>query len=192
VDDSLEYLETLCVLLGVRADAAEPLRACRVAVEEARGMVRAELLPIFVPIWKDPWMTFDDGAYASDLLALCGARNVFGGRSRRYPLSADLGSAAAWTEERMRLRDTRYPRIRLDEVVERGARAVLLPDEPYAFGVDDAQMFKNLASSPPLVVRPVDGKDLFWYGTHLGGAVGRLRACVAALRAACVGSEAHN
>lgn len=192
IDQSVAYLETLCLLLGVDPDVAEPLAACRSAVRLARSVDRTEPLPVFVPIWKDPWMTFDQGAYASDVLELCGAHNVFSGRSRRYPLAADLGKAAAWTEERMRRRDTRYPRIRLEEVVERGARAVLLPDEPYAFGEQDAQTFERLPSSLPLVVERVDGKDLFWYGTHLANAARRLRAQIGALRSTCFGSKAHN
>jgi ABC-type Fe3+-hydroxamate transport system substrate-binding protein len=191
VEESLAYLETLCLLLGIDADEAEPLTACRSAIERARGVVHAEPVPIFVPIWRDPWMTFDDGVYASDVLRLCGAHNVFAGRSRRYPLAADLGDATAWTAERVQQRDTRYPRIRLEEVVERGACAVLLPDEPYAFGEDDAQMLGNLRSPRPLPVQLVDGKDLFWYGTQLARALGRLPEQIAALRASCFGSQAH-
>lgn len=192
VDQSLAYLESLCLLLGMEPDAAKPLLACRAKAREARGATHAKPLPVVVPIWKDPWMTFDEGAYASDVLALCGADNVFSGRSRRYPLAADLGKVAAWEEERVRERDTRYPRIRLEEVVERGARAVLLPNEPYAFGDDDAKMFAELDSSHPLIAELVDGKDLFWYGTHLVDALDRLCEQVARLRSACFGLEAHN
>lgn len=192
VDQSLAYLETLCLLLGVRPERAQPLTACRSAVRHARHVEHEEPLPVFVPIWKEPWMTFDEGAYASDVLELCGAYNVFSGRPRRYPLAADLGDADAWAAHRVRRRDTRYPRIRLEEVVERGARAVLLPDEPYAFAEDDARSLENLASSRPLLVQPVDGKDLFWYGTHLARAVPRLRQQIAALRSSCFGLPSHN
>ena len=192
VDQSLAYLESLCLLLGISPDAAEPLSACRAAAREATRAMPVKSLPVFVPIWKDPWMTFDEGAYASDVLALCGADNVFSGRSRRYPLAADLGKAAAWKAERVRQRDTRYPRIRLEEVVERGTRAVLLPNEPYAFGDYDAEMFANLDSRHPLVAELVDGKDLFWYGTHLAHALERLRRQIAVLRLKCFGFEAHN
>jgi len=192
VDQSLSYLETLCLLLGVHPEKAHPLTACRAAVEHARHVEPKESLSVFVPIWKEPWMTFDEGAYASDVLELCGAHNVFSGRPRRYPLAADLGDAAAWDADRVQRRDTRYPRIRLEEIVERGARAVLLPDEPYAFAEDDAHLLENLASPHPLLVQPVDGKDLFWYGTHLARAVARLREQIAELRSSCFGSAPHN
>jgi hypothetical protein len=133
-------------------------------------------------------MTFDAGTYASDILRLCGARNVFAGRSRRYPLAADLGDTSPWSAERIEGRDTRYPRIRLDEIAERGARAVLLPDEPYAFKEDDAAVFAELDPSHPLVVDFVDGKDLFWYGARMDGAIDRLTDQIARLRSRALGS----
>jgi hypothetical protein len=191
VDQSIDYLDALCQLLGVDATTAAPLAACRDAVARARAAHPARL-PVFVPIWKDPWMTFDRGAYASDILSLCGGDNVFAGRARLYPLAADLGRANAWSGERVEKKDTRYPRIQLEEVVERGARAALLPDEPYAFGEEDEAVFAELASPEPIVVERVDGKDLFWYGTHMARAVVRLGEDVARARARCFGWPPNN
>jgi hypothetical protein len=187
-DGSLGYLESLCALLGVDPDASEPVRACRRAVQRARTVEEVTPLPVFVPIWRDPWMTFDAGTYASDILRLCGARNVFAGRSRLYPLAADLGETSPWGTERVEGRDTRYPRIRLEEIAQRGARAVLLPDEPYAFKEDDAAVFGELDPSRPLVVDFVDGKDLFWYGARMNGAIDRLTDQIARLRSRALGS----
>ena len=133
-------------------------------------------------------MTFDGRVYASDVLANCHAENVFCGRHRAYPLAVDLGEANSNTRGDNHARDTRYPRIRLSEVVERGARAVLLPDEPYAFEDEDAIVFSTLGSPLPLVVERVDGKDLFWYGTRVAAALPRLRDQIARMQAACVGS----
>jgi hypothetical protein len=137
-------------------------------------------------------MTFDERAYASDVLEVCGALNVFAERRRRYPLAADLGKVKAYSDERVAERDTRYPRIRVDEVIERGARGALLPDEPYAFGAEDAAELESLDAHPRIVAKLVDGKNLFWYGTHVAHAVERLVADVAELRARSVGSTLHN
>ncbi|MFW2389102.1 MAG: helical backbone metal receptor, partial [Polyangiales bacterium] len=158
VDESLAYLESLCVLLGVDPEQSETMGACRAATHASLRAGEGDPLPVFVPIWKDPWMTFGGGAYASDVLERCGAYNVFSGRPRRYPLAADLGRADAWDEDRVSGRDTRYPRIRLEEVVERGARAVLLPDEPYAFTERDAELFQEVDPSRTLRIEQVDGK----------------------------------
>jgi hypothetical protein len=192
VEQSLSYLVSLCALLGIDADRAAAVRACRATVERAARRANAEPLPVFVPIWKDPWMTFDEGAYASDLLRVCGARNVFAGRPRQYPLAADLGKTAPSSAARTEDRDTRYPRIRLEEVVERGARAVLLPDEPYAFSEVDAAEMAKLPAEEPIVVELVDGKDLFWYGTHVARAVTRISDEIARARTRCFGLEANN
>ncbi|MGB5545723.1 MAG: helical backbone metal receptor [Polyangiales bacterium] len=192
VDESLEYLESLCVLLGVDPEQSEPVTACRAAVRGARRSAQAVAVPVFVPIWKDPWMTFDGGAYASDVLELCGAHNVFADRPRKYPLAADLGKTQPMSERKVGARDTRYPRIRLEEVLERGARAVLLPDEPYAFSNKDAVDFADMNATPSVLIELVDGKDLFWYGTRLAGAVGRLGHRVDRLRSLCFGAQANN
>jgi len=188
VDASLAYLDTLCALLGIDPKTAGSLNACRDARAAARSSHQGSPVPVFVPIWKDPWMTFDGGAYASDILAVCGAYNVFSGRSRRYPLAADLGRTRPWGDERVAERDTRYPRIRLQVVIERGARGVLLPDEPYPFGEAYAATFVDLDGPHRVVVELVDGKDLFWYGTRMSGAIERLSARIAALRSACFGA----
>jgi len=188
LDESLGYLESLGLLLGVDGDHSDLVMRCRTAAQRARLEHRSMVVPVFVPIWKDPWMTFDGGAYASDVLEICGAHNVFSGRPRLYPLAADLGKTRPRTGQKVDARDTRYPRIRLEEVIERGARAVLLPDEPYAFSEDDATAFRELDVSPSLLVEPVDGKDLFWYGTRAAGAIARIRDQVEQLRSVCFGA----
>ncbi|MGB3051189.1 MAG: helical backbone metal receptor [Polyangiales bacterium] len=191
VDESLGYLESLGLLLGVDTEHSDLVRKCRSVAQRARRENRGMAVPVFVPIWKDPWMTFDGGAYASDVLEVCGAHNVFSGRQRLYPLAADLGKARPRSGEKVDARDTRYPRIRLEEVIERCARAVLLPDEPYAFSKDDAATFRAIDVSPSLLVEPVDGKDLFWYGTRAAGAIVRIRGQVERLRSLCFGGYAN-
>lgn len=153
------YLRFLATLLGV-----EPMHAEELEAEHARLAARTEdPVPTFVPIWNDPWMTFDGGAYASDIVELCGGRNVFADRPRRYPLAADLGKRDAWSDEKVGERDTRYPRITLDEVAQRSPERVLLPDEPHDFTAEDEDALVN-AGIPRDALVHVDGKDLFWYG----------------------------
>ena len=153
------YLRALARLLGKKSTHAEALEAMH-----ARMATRTDVaVPTFVPIWNDPWMTFDGGAYASDVVELCGGRNVFADRPRRYPLAADLGRREAWSAEKVGERDTRYPRITLDEVVQRAPERVLLPNEPHDFTKEDEDALVN-AGVPRDALVHVDGKDLFWYG----------------------------
>jgi ABC-type Fe3+-hydroxamate transport system substrate-binding protein len=180
VRGSLAYTETLARLLGVESGPPpELLRATREAVRRAverADTQRGPLPRVFVPIWMDPLMTFDGHTFASDLLELAGAINVFADRPRRYPLAADLGTAQALPAERITGRDTRYPRVTLDEVVARAPDLVLLPTEPHAFSELDAAVFRALpipAATRGAIVF-ADGMDLFWYGTRLARSLGRL------------------
>ncbi len=179
VVESGAYLRSLACLLGV-AETAPILRFAELAARPLAQEMPFSPLKVFVPIWKDPWMTFDDRAFASDLLAVCGADNVFGGRERRYPLAADLGARTAWSEARVGERDTRYPRLTLEEAQERGPEAVLLPDEPFRFTEEDKAFFDELL--PDAIVSLVPGKDLFWYGTQTVRSIDRMRVLIANLQ----------
>lgn len=145
---------------------------------DVEGMPRA-----FVPIWKEPLMTFHQDTFASDMLLQAGCANAFADRERRYPLAADLGRRSPIPADRLGDRDTRYPRVTVDEVVARAPDLVLLPDEPYEFGVPDVAWIGELdiPAARRGAVALADGKDLFWYGAWSVEALPRLRALVARL-----------
>ncbi len=164
------YLRALATLFGCAPTLADELLA-----EHARlAALDDDPVATFVPIWNDPWMTFDGGAYANDIVELSGGRNVFADRARRYPLAADLGKREAWSAEKVGQRDTRYPRITLDEVVERNPQRVLLPDEPHDFTEADKEALINAGIAKDALVH-VDGKDLFWYGAWAIEGLKRIR-----------------
>lgn len=149
------------------------------AAEAARATQPA--VRTFVPIWMDPLMTVHGDTFISDVLALVGATNVFATRERRYPLAADLGSAAPLSPERVGERDTRYPRVTLDEVTAAQPELVLLPDEPHPFTEADAAVFRALPipAAERGAVRFCDGKDLMWYGVRSVEGLARLRGAIA-------------
>ena len=177
--EALAYLGALAILLHVDSKSAPLVRARR-GYQQAHAALGDDprRVRVFVPIWKNPLMTFDGRTFASDVLDLCGADNVFSDRPRRYPLAADLGRAEPLPPDRVGDRDTRYPRVTLEEVAERRPEVVLLPDEPYEFGDADVPDFEPLG----VPVHFIDGKDLFWYGTRLGAALERTRALLDSLR----------
>jgi ABC-type Fe3+-hydroxamate transport system substrate-binding protein len=134
--------------------------------ESARLSNRA--VPTFCPIWMNPLMTIHGTTFISDLLAMAGAENVFAGRERRYPLAADLGTAVPWGVERIGDRDTRYPRVTMEEVNRRAPELILLPDEPHPFSDADRDRFlrePTPAAARGAIVR-MDGKDISWYGAR--------------------------
>lgn len=143
VDDSLRDI----VGLGHAVGREEAAHALVVRVEEALREVSAaaprESVQVYVPIWRRPWMTMTRDTYAHHVLALAGAQNVFGDDEGRYP--------------------ERDP----EEAIEAGARAALLPTEPYPFH-KMAQAVDELveAGFPRERVVSLDGEALTWYGSR--------------------------
>jgi ABC-type Fe3+-hydroxamate transport system substrate-binding protein len=130
---------------------------------------------VFVPIWLDPLMTFNGDTYASDLLRICGALNVFADRDRQYPLAADLGGVEAYASDDPRVtgRDTRYPRVTIDEVVAAQPDMILLPSEPFRFTEDHIPLFAkfDIPAVHKQQIVLVDGSLLTWHGTRLAHAL---------------------
>jgi len=139
------------ILARAREAAMLARRIVRVVsgIETALGIRNKIQLRVFCPIWKKPWMTFNQDTYAHDVLRLMGFCNVFGDRSERYP------------------------KVTLEEALALDPEVILLPDEPYRFTDSDALQLKT--ALPPDLSRRlllISGRDLHWYGAHM--AVGLL------------------
>ena len=184
VADGIAHLAKLARIFRVESEPG--VRALfRAAYAEARARqeanAEAPVRSVFCPIWMAPLMTINEATFISDALNEIGLRNVFGKRERRYPLAADLGKLPAMGFDVVGERDTRYPRVTIEEVVAAQPDVVLLPSEPHPFTEADADVFRALpipaASSGQ--VRFVDGKDLCWYGARSIGGIDRLARALA-------------
>jgi ABC-type Fe3+-hydroxamate transport system substrate-binding protein len=133
---------------------------------------------VFVPIWYDPLMTFNADTFAHDMIRLCGGVNVFAERERLYPFAADLGERAAYPDNDPRIvgRDTRYPRVTLEEIAATQPDIILLPSEPFAFdGVHVAEFTAlDVPASHNGRVHLIDGSLITWHGTRMGRAMNEL------------------
>jgi len=177
VAEGISHLARLAKVLDV--DAREMLRRGYAATSEAEAALRERRpLRAFVHLWMDPLMTVNGQTYMSDALRLGGGENVFADRQRLYPLAADLGQA---TPRPAGTRDTRYPRVTLQEVVGREPEIVLLPDEPHPFSQEDAQVFRRALPEGVRVVG-CGGRDFAWYGAQAVEGIPRLRALIESLR----------
>jgi len=175
--DGIAHLARLARIFRVeREPAVRDLLRGGYAVIRAAEQRTVTPLRAFCPIWMKPLMTLNGETFMSDVLALAGAENVFADRARRYPLAADVGDAPAMESEG---RDTRYPRVTLEEVVSRAPDLVLLPDEPHPFGEEDAEVFRGAG----LRTAFTSGKDLCWYGARTVSGLPRVTALVDRLRA---------
>jgi hypothetical protein len=171
--DGVAHLARLARILGVGRDPAVVdlvKRGYNLYQEAPPGPEVAA----FAPIWMDPLMTINGDTFGSDVLARAGARNVFGDRLRLYPLAADLGKAEPIDAGG---RDVRYPRIRAEEVRERGPSVIVLTDEPHDFTSVDTEALAAMAPGAKLV--RISGKDLFWYGAWQIDALSRIRDALA-------------
>jgi ABC-type Fe3+-hydroxamate transport system substrate-binding protein len=108
---------------------------------------------VFVPIWKNPYMSVGSDTYAHDVLETCGAENVCAG-------------------------STRYPVFTLEEVEAAQPEVVLLPDEPYPFCAEDLEDFYALDIPAAHFdrIHLVDGKLLTWYGPRMASSLTQLAA----------------
>lgn len=158
------------------AQMVERIRAIEWTCDWLERLDETRTVPckVFVPIWNDPLMTFNRDTFAHDLLRVCGGTNVFAERERLYPLAADLGQADAYdaTDPRAAGRDTRYPRVTLEEVEAMQPDVVLLPSEPYAFSEADIPQFAalNIPAAQNGRIIPVEGSLLTWHGTRMARA----------------------
>ncbi len=178
VAEALSLLRELADLVDADAVARDAVRRAEDAAAAMQAMLaRTTPVRVFCPIWHDPLMTIRGDTYISDVLSLCGGENVFAGRSRRFPLSADLYGAPELPAAETADRDLRYPRVSLAEVVSAQPEVVLLPDEPHPFSEDEARAFEALdipAARNGRVLR-VDGRALSWYSPRIADALPAVR-----------------
>jgi ABC-type Fe3+-hydroxamate transport system substrate-binding protein len=107
-------------------------------------------VPVFYAIWRAPYMTIGADTYVHDVLAACGAANVFGDARERYPA------------------------VTLDEVAARRPAVILLPDEPFRFRDVHKRDFAAYPDVPAVRdqrVLLVDGKPFTWHGPRLAEAL---------------------
>ena len=195
VAEGLAHVGRLVRMLDIGNDpnVKETLRSYYAALSDAenRAAVRKregrKPVRTFFPIWMEPLMTIHADTFISDVLHMAGAANIFADRERRYPLAADLGRGSPLPPEEIEGRDTRYPRVSWEEVVERSPELVLLPDEPHDFTVADAARFRALEipaakRASGAAVTKVDGKDFSWYGARSLEGLGRVSALIEGYR----------
>lgn len=153
VAEAIEELRTIAAITDADS-VARPL------VDEAQAELESALsanatrapVPAFCPIWRNPWMTIGPQTYIHDVLRVCGAANVYGEATDRYPL------------------------IDLSEVAARRPEIALLPDEPYRFG--EKHVPEVIEKLPGVRIYLVDGKMLCWYGPRIAESLRRLQAII--------------
>src|SRR5437763_8187177 len=148
---ALAMIRELGEVTGARG-AAEALLA---ELEPLVARVRATTgtrpaVPVFYAIWREPYMTVGPDTYVHDVLATCGAANVFGDARERYPA------------------------VTLDVVAARRPAVILLPDEPFRFRdihMRDFAQYRDVPAVRDKRILLVDGKPFTWHGPRLADAL---------------------
>jgi len=154
VPDTLRLFTQLGELTDARDAARVLIQQLTDALEECASTKRIPRQRVFCPIWKNPWMSFNQDTYADDMLRLAGGENVCRGRPDRYCT------------------------VDLEDIARAAPDVVLLPDEPYVFTQKDVAVLTPLATTPALRsgrVHLIDGKALHWYGPRTAGGLRLLR-----------------
>jgi ABC-type Fe3+-hydroxamate transport system substrate-binding protein len=153
VEGALWLLRELArVVEAPRTEAVlNPIERVYGRLREGGGRVHSRR--VFVPIWKNPYMSVGSDTYAHDVLETCGGENVCGG-------------------------STRYPVFTLEEVEAAQPEIVLLPDEPYPFSAEDLEDFYalDIPAAHSDRIHLVDGKLLTWYGPRMASSLSQLAA----------------
>jgi iron complex transport system substrate-binding protein len=86
LDDVPRALERLGALLGREVKGREAARALRAELERLRALHagRAQV-DVFYQVWRDPLLTLNHDHLVSDVIALCGGRNLFAGLPQLVP-----------------------------------------------------------------------------------------------------------
>lgn len=134
--------------LGALTGTVERAGPLAGAVETARREVAARaraVRPIRTAylIWRNPYWVAGGDTYIDDMLATCGAANVFAGRAERY-----------------------FP-VRADQIAAAVPEVILLPDEPFPFAMrhsEELRAHPEIAAVGPRILL-ADGRLLSWHGS---------------------------
>jgi ABC-type Fe3+-hydroxamate transport system substrate-binding protein len=151
VAGALVMIRELGEVTGARVAADALLAGLEPLVARVRAATGARhAVPVFYAIWREPYMTIGADTYVHDVLAACGAANVFGDARERYPA------------------------VTLHEVAARRPAVILLPDEPFRFRDVHKRDFAAYTDVPAVRdqrVLLVDGKPFTWHGPRLADAL---------------------
>ena len=156
VAEGIDMIRELGEVTGTRERAGALAAELEALLAETRARSAGRTpVPVFYPIWRDPWMTINADTYIHDMLAVCGAANVFADHPERYPP------------------------VTLDEIAARGPEMIVLPDEPFRFRRVHVTDFAPYAEIPAVKhgrIRLVDGKPFSWHGPRIAQALRTLPA----------------
>lgn len=129
----------LLLTLGEIHDARTRAAALNDELQDALASLPRRHFTFAVAIWKKPWMWGGGDTYVSRLVEAAGGTNVLAHRER-------------------------YPTVAVEEI---DADIIFLPDEPYAFTEEDAEILRApRRGRSSRIVGPFPGHLFTWHGSR--------------------------
>ena len=140
VEDALKLFFDLEALFGVsQNDELDNLDKLIKEIQRKKDLNTDKInKKVFCPIWKKPWMSFNNDTFASAIIEFCGGINI----------CKDFKD--------------RYPEISIEDIIRNKPDVILLPDEQYKFTVDDKKEIIKLFKIDYKNVQLIDG-TFHWY-----------------------------
>jgi len=155
VREAVDEIRALGRICASEARASSIAAQVEGALADAASGIGARRTQTIALIWRDPFMVVGGDTFAHDILVCCGAQNPFARNGMR-----------------------RYPRVERRDLEAAAPEVILLPTEPYAFGVRDRDELLGLdcPAARNGRVHVVEGELLSWYGPRMPRALATFAA----------------
>jgi ABC-type Fe3+-hydroxamate transport system substrate-binding protein len=136
VQDALDMIRDLGTITGTGQRAMEIVGE----LEKGFGMISPIHKKAAYLIWKDPYMAAGGDTFINTMMNLAGIENVFAGLSR-------------------------YPEVKVEDLLEKDLELLLLSSEPYPFKIRNIEELNKVLPQTHIVL--ADGEMFSWYGSRL-------------------------
>lgn len=125
---------------------------------ELHSFISSTKISVGYLIWQKPYMTVGGDTFISNMLEVCGFRNVFASQKR-------------------------YPEITVEDIRKAGCKVLFLSSEPYPFKQKHIDALQK--ELPGVVIKLVDGEMFSWYGSRMLPAIGYFKKLIQEVLVTC-------
>ncbi len=137
VEDIITFLMHLEKIFKIE----KPLQIIENIKKELKKGNPSKKITTFLPIWRNPYMSFNEDTFSNDLLSKCGFENVFKKNKKRYF------------------------KLYEEDILKKDFELLLLPSEPYNFHeVEPLEIIEDLKLDSNVKIAYIPGEWIAWYG----------------------------
>lgn len=137
LEDAFEMISDISAFLNQAETGANLIDDIRKGFDQAGQISNKSVLYL---IWAKPYMGVGSGTFIHNIIEKLGLKNILSSSSR-------------------------YPELSENQIIDLRPELVFLSSEPYPFGNDHLQYFRNLLPDSEVIL--VNGEFFSWYGSRL-------------------------